>query len=250
MRLVDMIVNASEFKKLPKKSITLIGMSGAGKSHISCQLAKWGWLNYSCDLEIASKYLKDELDSKCSANDISALSNYLGRIGELPLDKFKYRQKSYYDAEILALENMDNVVNNTKENFVHDSTGSLVEIEDDSLIQKIANQTLLIYLKTGEKEEREVLRRARDYPKPLFFPPAFLTEKLKQYLSEFNLRSVNEIEADEFLRWVFPLLFESRKPKYQKIADLYGVTIPSSEFLDLKSSDEFIEIIAKYLPEG
>ncbi len=252
--LLKMKINAQEFKSMPKKSITLIGMSGAGKTHISCQLEKWGWQNYSCDFEIASKYLKEELGSPAniSADDISSLSDYLGKIGNpkkggFLLDKFKKRQKAYYDAECAALDNISEEVSNSNKNFVNDSTGSLVEIEDDALIQKIGEQTLFVYLKTGDKEEQDVLKRAKDYPKPLFFPPEFLAEKKDKFLSEFDLNTIEDMEPDEFARWVFPLLFEARKPKYQKLADLYGVTIPSSKFMDLKSSDEFIEIIAEYL---
>jgi len=35
-----------------KKAITLMGMSGVGKSHFSMQLAQWGWGHYSCDVEM------------------------------------------------------------------------------------------------------------------------------------------------------------------------------------------------------
>ncbi len=251
-----MKITAKEFKDLPRKSITLIGMSGAGKTHISCKLEQWGWHNYSCDFEIADKYLKAELDNleNISASDISALSNYLGKLGNpekggFLLEKFKSRQKAYYDAESAALANMKAALDSSNKDFVHDSTGSLVEIEDHDLIKKIGEQSLFVYLKTGEKEEKEVLQRARDYPKPLFFPPKFLKEKLEQYISENNLSGVENIEPDEFSRWVFPLLFAARKPKYQKLADLYGITIPSSEFTDLQSSDDFIAIIERYLPD-
>ncbi len=249
-----MKLTKQQFLDQPRKSITLIGMSGAGKTHISCQLEKWGWYNYSCDYVIGSEYLKEELDSTqgLSAENIGALSVYLGKLGKplsggFDLDLFKQRQKSYYDAEVKALYAMGEALDRANRNFVHDSTGSLCEIEDDDLLKKIGGQTMFIYLKTGEQEEREVLRRAREYPKPLFFPPQFLAEKLDIYMSENGHENIAEIEPDEFSRWVFPILFEARKPKYQRLADLYGVTIPSAEFKDLHSSDQFIEIIANHL---
>lgn len=229
-------------------------MSGAGKTYISCQLEKWGWYSYSCDYVIGAKYLKDELDNSkgISAENIGALSVYLGKLGKplsggFDLELFRQRQKSYYDAEIMALNDMARVLDNVSGDFVHDSTGSLCEIEDDELLRKIGEQTLFIYLKTGKDEEQEVLRRAREYPKPLFFPPRFLTEKLDIYMSENGYHNVAEIEPDDFSRWVFPILFEARKPKYQRLADLYGVTVPSSEFKNIQSSDQFVEIIAKHL---
>ncbi len=249
-----MKITAQEFKDSPKKSITLIGMSGAGKTHISSKLESWGWSNYSCDYEIGAKSLKDELvgDKKFTVEDISALSDYLGKLGNpdkggFLLPKFKERQTAYYEAEVAALVAMKDAWNASNSNFVHDSTGSLCEIEDKDLIQEIGNQTLFVYLKTGEKEDKEVLQRAKDNPKPLFFPPKFLNDQIGGFLSEFNIAAVGDIEPDNFARWVFPKLFEARKPKYQSLADKYGVTIPSSKFKSLKSSDEFIEIVASHL---
>ncbi len=246
-----MKITAQEFESSSKKAITLIGMSGAGKTYISSKLEKWGWSNYSCDYEIGSKYLRDKLDYKGSftVEDISLLSKYIGKLGSsdkggFSLDKFKERQKDYYDAEVSALKA---VKVPEKGDFVHDSTGSLCEIEDDELIRKIGEETLFVYLKADEEEEKKVLQRAHDCPKPLFFPPAFLAEKLDMFLSEFNIGGVDEIVPDDFARWVFPKLFEARKPKYQRLADLYGVTIPSSEFRDLQSAGEFVEIIKNHL---
>lgn len=249
-----MKITKEEFLNAPKKNITLIGMSGAGKTHISCMLQRWGWNNYSCDYVIGEKYLKDDLSNveNLSAEDISALSDFLGKLGGtqyggFSLELFKERQKAYYDAECQALEAMGAEMRAESKHFVHDSTGSFCEIEDDSLIEKIGQETLFVYLKTGEKEEAEVLQRAHDYPKPLFFPPQFLSEKLVQYLSEHGLHEVEDIVPDEFSRWVFPILFEARKPKYQRLADLYGVAISAAEFINMASDQDFISIIAKHL---
>ena len=249
-----MKISKEEFLNTDKKAVTLIGMSGAGKSHISCQLEGWGWYNYSCDYIIGADYLKDELPNAedFSTEDISALSEYLGRLGSpdhggFLLDKFKQRQKAYYDAEVSALFAMGEVLEKAQTDFVHDSTGSLCEIVNEEVMEKIGQETLFVYLKTDEVEERKVLQRAYDYPKPLFFPPAFLEEKLEQFFTEFGISGVGEMHPDDFSRWVFPKLFESRKPKYQRLADLYGVTINAGEFANLQSAEEFVDIIARHL---
>ncbi len=251
-----MKITSRDFLNSPNKSITLLGMSGAGKTHISCQLEDWGWHNYSCDYVIGDKYLKDELSDigLVTADDIGALSVYLGKLGDeslggFGLELFKERQKAYYDAEIAALEDMGRVMDSVDGDFIHDSTGSLCEVKDERLMQKIGEQTLFIYLKTDKQEEEVVLQRAREYPKPLFFPPEFLAVNLDEFLREFHINGVENIVPDDFSRWVFPILFEARKPKYQRLADLYGVTINASEFKNLKSSEEFVDIIAKALEE-
>ncbi len=246
-----MRVSAQQFLSSSQKAITLIGMSGAGKTYISCQLEKWGWTNYSGDFEIGDKYMRHVLnfEGAFTAENISALSEYLGKLGDpalggLPLDEFQKRQKQYYDAECSSLKNM--VVNGA--DFVHDSTGSLCEIEDEDLLRSVGEKTLFVYLKTDIEAEELVLRRAYEYPKPLFFPPDFLRKNLEQFLSEKGLEQPEEMVPDEFSRWVFPRLFEARKPKYQRLADLYGVSIAASEFQDLPSADDFTKLIAKHLP--
>jgi len=249
-----MKLTKQEFLDQKQKAITLIGMSGAGKTHISCQLEKWGWYNYSCDYVIGDKYLRDQLENAegLSTDDISAISTYLGKLGNpdmggFDLALFKKRQKAYYDAEVKALYAMGRELLDTDKHFVHDSTGSLCEITDEEVLRQIGTQTMFVYLKTGEAEEQEVLKRASEYPKPLFFPPDFLDDKLSQYIEENSLSGVEEIEPDEFSRWVFPILFDARKPKYQRLADLYGVTVSSEKFKSLTSPEEFIEIIADSL---
>ncbi len=247
-----MKLSKQEFLNAPRKAITFIGMSGAGKTHISSQLEQAGWNNYSCDFVIGDEYLRTELEGSFSADDIGALSLYLGRLGGeqhggFALEKFKKRQKAYYDAEVLALNAMNDVMAQGNGHFVHDSTGSLCEIEEDDVIQKIGETTLFVYLKADAETEKEVLQRAFDYPKPLFFPAQFLSDHIEQFLSEQEIKSVDDIVPDDFSRWVFPKLFEARKPKYQRLADLYGVTIPAAEFYALQSSDQFIETIANHL---
>lgn len=248
-----MKLSKQEFIEQPCKAITLIGMSGAGKTYISSQLARWGWTNYSGDFVIGDRYMRDVLnfEGEFTAENISALSDYLGQLGDeaqggIELREFRKRQKEYYDAECQSLAAMKYAYN-SEAHFVHDSTGSLCEVEDEVLLREVGEQTLFVYLKTDAETEKDVLKRAYEYPKPLFFPPAFLDKKLSEYLEYKHLSDVNEIKPDDFSRWVFPLLFEARKPKYQRLADLYGVTIPSSKFQNLTSSDAFIDIVAEAL---
>lgn len=245
-----------QFKNASKKAVILLGMSGAGKTHISSLLQDWGWDVYSCDFEIGDKYLSDEIgcEGKFTMDDISLLSDYLGKIGDpekggFTLEKFKARQKAYYDAEIASLYAAVDIVGAAKGHFVLDTTGSLCELEDEKLMKKLGEKAVFVYLKAGEEAEKAVLQRAQDYPKPLFYPSAFLTEKLDEFLSENDLGNTDEIDPDDFSRWVFPKLYEARKPKYQKLADKYGVSIDSDEFKDLKSSSEFIEILEHYIDE-
>ena len=241
---------------MPQRAVTLIGMSGVGKTHNACKLEELGWRNYSGDYVIGSKFLKHELESleSFSPDNIEILFDYLGRPGNpdqggFPLQKFRRRQKTYYYAECLSLDLVEQEIEDTDKNFVHDSTGSLCEIRDEELMEQVGQQTLFVYLKASEEIEKTVLQRAFDEPKPLYFPKDFLMERVNEFVKEQGANSIEDINPDDFSRWVFPKLFESRKPKYQKLADMYGVTIPAKEFENLQSSEEFIDIVARYLDE-
>ena len=74
--------------------------------------------------------------------------------------------------------------------------------------------------------------------------------KIDEYLAETGLESSSQMEPDAFSRWVFPRLFEARKPKYQRLADLYGITVPASAFADLSSAEDFVDIIANHLDDA
>ena len=219
-----MPITKQEFIDIPYKVITLMGMSGVGKTYLSLMLDKQGWCHYSCDLEIGKRILGEEIEktlgepNKVTAADLSQLSRYVSRLGDiqkgaLPYDEFKRRQKKYYDAECKSLGQLRQVVTHaTRNGFTHtvnDSTGSLCEIDDAQLMDFIDENSLIVYIKA----------------------------------------SAEEFDPDAFSRWVFPKLFENRLPKYQAIADKYGVTIPSEAFKGVATTDDFLKVITHHLPE-
>lgn len=251
-----MKITAQEFLEQPKKAITFIGMSGVGKSHVSCQLAEWGWKNYSCDYLIGTEYLKDVLGGGdgISEDNILGLSEFVGQVGDgskggLPLEEFQRRQKLYYDAEVQSLRDGCDEIAQAGGHTVIDSSGSICEIEDQGVLKELGEKSLFVYLKVRQEGHGEILARAVQYPKPLYFPPAFLLERLEYYRAQFDVAAVEQIDPVEFLRWVFPFLFEARLSKYQALADQYGVTIYSDQFLDVRSEEEFLTIIAGALDE-
>lgn len=249
-----MKLSADEFLGQPGKAITFIGMSGVGKTYLSGLLERAGWRRYSCDYEIGKRHMRNVLiESLDTPDDLGALSRFLGKLGNpekggLSLEEFKRRQKLYYDSECAAIAEAMGELAEAPGNFVHDSTGSLCEILDEDLIRRLGEQTLFVYLKASPEEEEVVKERARIYPKPLFFPPQKFDEWVEEYLAHEKLDTPDRIEPDEFSRWVFPRLFESRLPKYQKLADLYGVAVDTSALRGVQDESDLIERIAGALP--
>lgn len=259
-----MPITKSDFNKIEHKVITLMGMSGVGKTYLSMLMEGQGWLHYSCDLEIGIKYLAEDIEktlgepNHVKADDLSQLSRYVGRLGNpetggLPYDEFKRRQQQYLEAECNSLRQLKHIIEEAEvkgiSHVINDSTGSLCEIDDEVLLDYIDENSLIVYLKANAEQEQEVLKRAQLYPKPMFFSPERFDFWVTEFMGEKELESSEKIEKDEFSRWVFPRLFENRLPKYQAIADKYGVTIPAEEFLDVTSADEFLNVIVRYLPD-
>lgn len=245
-----MKLTAQEFLSQPRKAITLIGMSGAGKTHLSCLLAREGWEHYSCDVLIGSALLGP---AAVSAEDLGALSAFIGKVGDkgkdgLCLEEFKQRQKMYHDAECNALNGVVSAIEESSGCFVNDSTGSLCEIEDAALIDRLGQKTLFVYLRVGAAEEADILRRAQDYPKPMYFPPVRFDFWLDEFMRERGLMNAGQVDPDEFSVWVFPRLFAARLPKYQDLADTYGVTIPAARLRDIRNARDFTDIVAAALP--
>jgi len=218
-----MPITKSDFNKIDHKVITLMGMSGVGKTHLSCMLADEGWFHYSCDLEIGTTYLGSEIEQTLGekntviAEDLSQLSRYVGKLGrgQLTRDEFKRRQKQYYDAECESLRQLQNAVHGAHEKgfvqVVNDSTGSLCEIDDDVLLDAIDENSLIVYIKANKDEEKEVLKRAQEYPKPMFFSPERFDYWVEEYLETNKLSKTDDMDSDDFARWVFPRLVQ-REP--------------------------------------
>ncbi len=246
-----------EFLENPK-AITLMGMSGVGKTRLSAMLAKHSWHHYSCDYLIGTKYMSDALadDTKnISKKNIKNLSTFIGKLGDpskggIELKEYKRRQKLYYDAECQSLRDVPAAMRETPgTDFVNDSTGSLCEILDEDVIAEVGRVTLFVYIKASPQEELKVLDRAQHSPKPMFFPPDRFDEWLVDYMDDRGVNDPNRIDPDDFSRWIFPRLFEARLPKYQRLADLYGVTIPSEDFKNVRNNQEFVDCVAKTLKD-
>ena len=71
--------SVEQFRNWEHKKITLLGMSGVGKTHISGMLRNHGWFHYSGDYRIGTRYLDESiLDMiKCKAMEVPFLSELL-----------------------------------------------------------------------------------------------------------------------------------------------------------------------------
>ena len=277
-----MKMTATQFSRWKAKSITLLGMSGVGKTHLSSRLRQAHWFHYSADYRIGTRYLNEPIldnikqqamqvpflrellrsdaiyiSNNITVDNLAAVLSFLGKLGDpaqagLPLAEFKRRQQLYRDAEVAAMIDLPEFIAKSHDiygyqHFINDSAGSLCELDDPQVLEVLAEHSLIIYLEATADNGRELLRRAEADPKPLYYRPAFLDRQLAQFMQERSLSEVSAIQPDDFVLWMFPRLFAARVPRYENIAREYGYTLRADSLAQVHSEADFIRCIEQVL---
>ncbi len=277
-----MRMTRKEFLAWPHKAITLLGMSGVGKTTLSYKLTQSEWFHYSGDYRIGTRYLDEPIldnikrqamqvgflrellrsdsiyiSSNITVHNLTPVASFLGKIGRpdlggLEVDEFKKRQRLHRDAEIGAMRDVADFIVKAQEiygydHFINDAGGSLCELDDEQTDITLAEHTLILYMRADETMEEELVRRAISNPKPIYYNEDFLDRKLAEYVELKDLDGPNDIVPDDFARWIFPALVDHRRPRYQAMADRHGYTIDAHDAALVKSEGEFLELVASVL---
>ncbi len=268
-----------QFHDWKNKRITLLGMSGVGKTHISSMLRGHDWFHFSGDYRIGTRYLDEpildlikhqamqvpflrdllrndwiDIKNNIKIHDLGPVLTFVGKLGGpdwggLSLEEFTRRQAAYREAEIAAMRDVPEFIRKGQEiygypHFVNDVGGSLCELDEPGVIELLAEHTLILYIQTTTREEEDTLiKRAQSDPKPLYYRPAFLQEQLPVYMKEKGIDYIAQIEPDDFTRWVFPRLFHSRIPRYEAIAGPHGYTVTSQEVSKVGNEQDFLALV-------
>jgi hypothetical protein len=267
-----------EFRAWKHKKVTLLGMSGVGKTYLSSMLRDSQWFHFSGDYRIGTRYLDEAIldmikeqamqvpflrdllrkdwiyiRNNIKVHDLGPVLSFVGKLGNpelggVELDDFIRRQAQYRDAEIATMKDVPKFIEKAQNiygyaHFVNDVGGSLCELEDASVIDSLVENTLILYIKvTHKEEEKKLIQRAQNSPKPLYYRPEFLQQQLAIYLTENNFQYAVQIDPDEFTRWVFPRLFHARIPRYEAIAE-QGYTVTSEQVAQVKNENDFLKLL-------
>jgi hypothetical protein len=270
---------SDEFRAWKYKSITLLGMSGVGKTHLSMLLRNHNWFHYSGDYRIGTRYLDEpimdlikqqamqvpflrellrrdwiHIKNNIKVDNLGPVLSFVGKLGNpeqggVPLEEFSRRQAMYRQAEIAAMRDVPEFIHKAHEiygydNFVNDVGGSLCELNEPSVIDLLVKHSLILYIRVTEQaEEQALISRAQSSPKPLYYRPEFLDEQLQEYLGLRGLRFAAQVEPDDFCSWVFPRLFHSRVPRYEAIARPHGYIVTSHEVAMVRDEQDFLDLI-------
>ena len=197
-------MSAKDFLEAKNKRITLLGMSGVGKTHLAKLIGEEGdWFHFSGDYRIGAKHLKEEIidniankmssnnwlkallenksisvNSQVTFDNLEPISAFLGKVGNpeeggLPISEFIRRQSLFFEAEKKTMYEVPEFIAKSQakgfSHFINDAGGSLCELEDPKLFKLLSTNTLIIYIKTSKENERALIERAKEAPKPMYY---------------------------------------------------------------------------------
>lgn len=275
-----MKLSAEEFINSKHKSITLLGMSGVGKTFLSTLLRKKDWFHYSGDYRIGTKYLNEAIldniklqamqvpflkdllrsdsifiENNITVDHLKPVSTFMGKLGNvelggLSLKEYKRRQALHRQAEIAAMRDVPEFIHKAHciygfNHFINDAGGSVCELNEPGVLDQLAEHTLILYIKASEVDEKMLIERAKSAPKPMYYRAEFLDELLDEYQEKNANPYASMIDPDSFVLWSFPKLFYSRIPRYDAIAEEFGYTISTQELFQVKTERDFVALVAK-----
>ena len=279
--------NKKEWIKSPNKRVSLLGMSGLGKTRLSNMLqSTFNWFHYSVDYRIGTRYLdefivdnfKQEamknaflrelllsdsiyISSNLNFNNLSPLSTYLGKpgketLGGINFEKYKERQKQHREAEILSILDTNKFIEKSNDiygyqNFVCDTSGSICEVvnpeDPNDPLLSHLAEDTLIILIKGSRKNKEQLIK-RFKKDP---KPIYYNEDfLNKKWSNFKDEfkvSNSNVDPDKFILYCFEELLDYRTPIYNSIAKNWGITIDADDISKVKNENDFINLVSHYL---
>jgi hypothetical protein len=275
--------SVQDFRAWKGKQVSLLGMSGVGKTYLASRLPRDSWFHFSVDYRIGTHHLRDQLLDTVKAeamkvkmladllrsdsisihhnitfDNLSLMSTYVGKLGDptrggLSKEEFKSRQAMHLEAEIRSMLDIRYFIDRSRaiyayEHFVNDASGSICEIVDlddpnDAVIRILTEDTLVLYIRASDEHLDELIARAENDPKPLYYQEKFLDRNLKTYLRENNISNTDQIDPDDFTRWIFPRLVAHRRPLYERLADLHGYTVTAQQVMNVQDEAGFLALI-------
>ena len=279
--------NKKDWETSTNKRVSLLGMSGLGKTKLSNMLqSTFSWFHYSVDYRIGTRYLDEHIvdnfkqeamknvflrdlllsdsiyiSSNLNFNNLSPLSTYLGKpgnedLGGIDFNLYKKRQKQHREAEILSVMDTNKFIEKSNniyayQNFVCDTSGSICEVvnpeDPNDPLLNHLSKNTLIILIKGDEKHKDQLIK-RFKANP---KPIYYNETfLTEKWSSFkNINNVDNknVDPDKFILYCFEDLLDHRLPIYDSIAKNWGITINADDISKVKNEKDFINLVSNNL---
>jgi len=182
--------------------ITLIGMSGSGKSRWSQKLEARGFKRFPCDDLIAEKLFPE---AARSIDVIQVLGEWMG----FPYETgYAERESKYLNLEIEVLSgivrDLEKCSANTRERVVVDTTGSVI-YSGEKLLSRLKSLTTLVHLSTPPEIQGQMLADYMANPRPVLWRGIFNKKQ-------------NESNQQALMR-CYSILLTTREKLYEQCAD-------------------------------
>jgi len=260
------MIGLDEFRSL-HHAVTLLGMSGAGKTVLSTSLRRSAnWYHYSADYRIGTRYLVEHIldnikerimrmedpfvanllrsdsiyiNHNITVDNLEPVSTYLGmygdpKLGGLDKKTFLERQDDYRRAEVRSMFDAERFIDKAWQiygckDFINDASGSLCEIvdPDDPNDPVIASLTEHSLI-LYIQADTAFEQKLKERARSHPKPLFYNPAFIAPHL-EGKPDSGEGIDPPDFARPLFPELLEFRKPRYTKIADAHGFTVHAKD---------------------
>lgn len=203
--------------------ISLVGMSGSGKTLWAKKLEKKGFKRFACE-DILEEKLEHEL-KKLGYKGVQDVAKWMGQ----PYDKqYAKTSSQYLMAERETMEEvLSYIEKKTKpsDNILIDTTGSVIYNGGD-ILERLKKSTTVVFLDTPSRVQKAMYLLYLSDPKPVIWGDAF--RRLKGETKEAALARC------------YPQLLEFRLKKYKSIADVtldyYSIRSPQFSEKDFISA--------------
>jgi shikimate kinase len=199
--------------------VALIGMSGTGKTFWSKRLAQPGRPTFCCDDRIEQR-LRDRLQTGGYAG-ISGVASWMGWPDS---PTYEQREAEYLAEEIATLDDvLTELEHDPQRQLILDTTGSVI-YTGNNLLLRLRRQMTVVYLAASAAEEKLLIERYLNDPKPVLWRGAFQPKK-------------GETPRETVAR-CYPTLIAARRQSYEALAhctvpvtDLRAAVLDAAAFL-------------------
>jgi shikimate kinase len=181
--------------------LSLVGMSGSGKSFWSGKLSRSGFRRMCCDDFIAAR-LVEELGSK--RGGIAAVGRWMG----LPFEPhYRAREAAYLGCEMEVMNQIlveiDTGDDDPDENVVIDTTGSVI-YTGEATLTKLRRCSIVVHLSTPIEIQKMMLEAYMKKPRPVLWRNMFAQRP--------------DETTEQALARCYPQLLASRERQYEALA--------------------------------
>ena len=174
--------------------ISLIGMSGAGKSKSAGEISKLGYKLFDCDKLISQKLITSGIPIR-QEKFFQDMGSWLGYPW---MDTFREREAQYMQAEEEAMLEILNEIE-ACDKAVLDTTGSVIYCSS-KIHNKLKALTKVIYISVPDEDIELLINYYRQNPRPILWLDFY--KPLKELSNEQNLsRCYRNLLADRILKY-------------------------------------------------